>query len=1345
MADDGFVPDPPPEQQAENGFVPDNPPPAEPDTSAVKSYVAKNLDTHEKSKREPIDMAKKPVPAEGFMDQLAAMWATSVVGLKQSGETPTIGPNEHLGRMTRIAGELFHMAGDAPAMAAGFLAGAGAGAPIGGMIGTAVGPIGTLGGIGAGAMIGGMAGANAAPAGIRKHLMDQYEEAEGLKDPGTFMDHMAAASWEAAKAGTVGALTGGMGWAAGVAAIGAKPLTTGAAQFVAELSTMATASAAMEKRLPNREDFINSGIILGGMHIVPKLYGIYKATGESPAEIVEETKSNPVLDQELKTTNPDLPKIEVPSEEDQAKLGLSPLTEEDLKNEDGTTNPPPSPTEHEHQAREALEVAKEARADQLPPEEKEPADPPVSDKLSEDKKYLLNFVGAQEPKADTSVIGAIKRDLVKLWRTEDTAGNGEPYESEFAAKVSDEMANVYSKTFDFPRMLGRMMNKIGKAPEIENNPEVLATLHSEHMTIVGNDFLNDRTIDFHTKEKTGEGYQTIVDDYHKAFPDDPMMDNLRAHILAARIVELAKRGKKIIVNTGTDAEGEEVSAERAQKVLDEDDGTLALFNQRRINYRNRVLKYAHDSGYWTEKEFNAMIDSGEQYASLHRIQELDPLIGKSGGGRGVFRLKGVGNLIVDPIVSDYKDTVMLVRMAEENRVNRSVVENLATGHDDAFLRRVEPDMKIVNVKKEELSKELTKQDIDHDEDSLNAMSVFRAERARNGPNRMEIHVDGERQVYEGDPDTIAISNALRGNPPVASMVSKVLSTAAAGIRAGTINAWSFVTKHAFRNQLTAATYSEHGLKPFIDPVMNALPGNNEEMRNFYSSGGAQSSYLAYDDAYIQSKIFKIDKEASFMDKVFNKFQTAVQMSHALILTNDNALRFAEFKRAREGGAGMTEAAWAARRVLPGVQTQGIARSWWLAQTAFLGIHVRSMVRQGEAVGDQIEQSRQALNEGRIADSMKGPMARAAAYISVPAATAAAYNYLSGNQDRIDRLLPWQKNGFFNWCFDSWDKATPEEAAAMPHEDLKRQGADGQWEINNGVTGKIQMPFTQGIFFGGLVQASIDAYRQHSLSAYGDWAKQVGESVLPSLMPNFYQPIHAQMTNYNEFTGQHLIPDNLLRLAPELQTMPWTTDSAKAIGRMIGHTSAGALGPEGQKLASPIVVEEYVRDWTGPIGMGILKSIDWANRKLDSMEGKKAIEPPEGEWAETPFVGAFVWRNSTMKTSNIDEFTTRYNKAVSNNLSVKEYGKRDKNEDADRFAQEHDTEMFKATEQATAIKNMKHAIHGINVNEDYSPTDKTQLIQRIYYQMDETAKVGVQQMNSVKSQVEDAKKAKGGGQ
>jgi uncharacterized protein YecE (DUF72 family) len=136
------------------------------------------------------------------------------------------------------------MAGDAPAMVAGFAGGAVAG----GAAGTAVPVVGNA----VGATVGGFAGAGALPAGLRSAMMEMYEKGD-VTSSSDFIERALHVAWETGKGGLIGAATGG----AGVVAKGALPvampaLARGASVTAAEVGALATVGKGSKASCPSR-------------------------------------------------------------------------------------------------------------------------------------------------------------------------------------------------------------------------------------------------------------------------------------------------------------------------------------------------------------------------------------------------------------------------------------------------------------------------------------------------------------------------------------------------------------------------------------------------------------------------------------------------------------------------------------------------------------------------------------------------------------------------------------------------------------------------------------------------------------------------------------------------------------------------------------------------------------------------------------------------------------------------------------------------------------------------------------------------------------------------------------
>lgn len=419
----------------------------EPDTSAMKDFVSKNISQYH------ADNKDKPQEAKTLLDAVAAGWGSSVTGLGLSGHMPDTVMPEHAGFAMRMASQVSQLAGDMPAMMAGGTMGAMMGAPIGGAAGTAVGPVGTLGGIALGSASGGMAGAFAAPAGLRKLLMDHYEKGD-ITSAGDFMERLTAATWDAAKAGTVGALTG-------VAGAVVKPVGM-AAGLGAELATMTTAGAAMQGRLPEAQDFVDGAVLIGGFHaaadVLPaKLREIYRKTGERPEQVAEAVNNDPVLRQELLSDNSDLPS--------QAKK--------------------PEPKGESIDETASQNATGQAGEEKAPQDEAQLA-------IQADRDKVLSRVAEQPKPEQFDAKDLFTRDGV----------------DKLVLKVRTAMEDKLLPILENEKESGLNFNA-------ENSPYIAARSY-QGWTGQAIHMLTEGTLDYGSNKKNGEGLQTIADDLDKA-------------------------------------------------------------------------------------------------------------------------------------------------------------------------------------------------------------------------------------------------------------------------------------------------------------------------------------------------------------------------------------------------------------------------------------------------------------------------------------------------------------------------------------------------------------------------------------------------------------------------------------------------------------------------------------------------------------------------------------------------------------------------------------------------------------------------------------------------------------
>jgi hypothetical protein len=248
-----------------------------------------------------IHAAEGPRVAHGIADAAEAGYQGSLAGLADRGRLPDVvlDPQHATWYEKLVAGgsQLFH---EFPEMVEGGMAG--------GAVGALAGPL--------GATIGAGAGAFAVPTAIRESLIQAYSKGQ-VTGSGDFLSRASIVLQHTGKDALVGALTGGVGRAAELAvapflgqsvmagSIGptAARAVSDATKLAYEGATLTVAPAALEGRLPEPEDFLNTAIMLAGLkgaHIAAgRLQDVYAATGKTPMEVAADARVDPTIVEDL--------------------------------------------------------------------------------------------------------------------------------------------------------------------------------------------------------------------------------------------------------------------------------------------------------------------------------------------------------------------------------------------------------------------------------------------------------------------------------------------------------------------------------------------------------------------------------------------------------------------------------------------------------------------------------------------------------------------------------------------------------------------------------------------------------------------------------------------------------------------------------------------------------------------------------------------------------------------------------------------------------------------------------------------------------------------------------------
>ncbi len=833
----------------------------------------------------------------------------------------------------------------------------------------------------------------------------------------------------------------------------------------------------------------------------------------------------------------------------------------------------------------------------------------------------------------------------------------------------DIISDAYHNGLDYTDIIKQVQDEIGDQPIDRDNAHVLMRLHAAVEDKIRGQF-EDGTRNFWTQKINGEAILQPIEDY-KTATGDASLDGLRAYGIAARSLELFE--ERHIEQGG--------SRENDQAFVDANQHIKPYFD-RLVKAQNRVLDYLAASGRYSHADILSMKDLNERFIPLTKVLEPDPITGASpSGSRDIKRIGSSDLKLQDPILSLIKNSGNMIKMAHETEAANAFVKSLGKAEDPTTLFR----------KSEEQA-------------------------GIKGKSQIATYEDGKRTLWDVDGKTAEAINAMAGNRQAMSVWTSLLRPFASLLRMGTVENPLFGLRHAWRQELTASTLSQTGLKPFqgLAYTLEYLAGG-DKVKDFINDGGAVSSIVPLAKGYLDGKMQELNGPAPILGQVWNGVKTVRQFSHAMIIAHDNIVRYAEYSRMLDQGASRTESAFAAREVLPDFQKSGLQKSALQSITAFLKVHMQGMDRMRQ----------------ETVENPMGYLAKNLAYITVPS----VLMYMAQKDDDAIKDLPnWQKFNYWTAHIPNWRPANSlAEAMSVKsaYPSNTRQLPDGSWQVNDGPIIRIQKPFTNGILFGSAIEAMAEAMEKKNAGVFGDFLKTVVGSTLAEPIPNAIEPVIEHMTNRNFYTGQAIVRQSMENKLPETQYDRYTSETAKAIGTIVSYVPLiRDIGPHDAKITSPKIIDNYMHAWTGTLGQYAISTADFALRKLGIAPD---VVKPVGTLADIPFVKEFMIRFPNGHPQSVQDFQDRFAQAEAVHNSVQQLYKQGDVAGAVALKDRYAGNMERLTYLNKGIQNINGAIQKVYQNTAIDPVQKRQLIDSMMYQIVLAAKQG----NSMMDKFEEA--------
>lgn len=831
------------------------------------------------------------------------------------------------------------------------------------------------------------------------------------------------------------------------------------------------------------------------------------------------------------------------------------------------------------------------------------------------------------------------------------------------------LSAIYTSIFDNLNPIYKAMEK-GDATALptSKNPYELERLTRGTMG-KGTEFIKHGAFRFDTYETVTRGYEQIL------APVKKDLDGFRAYMVAKRAVEKAGQG----IETG-------IPLEEAKAITQAGKEKYEAVFQERLQYRNALLDYLEQSGILSASKKRAMQEANKEYVPFYRFFE-DPTTGGPGSSRAVRdpikEMKGSSRKILDPIVSDIKDTFLFVGLAEKNAARRAFVE---LGESVAVPVKTKADA-------------ITKQDIqtivkEHgvSAEAASAVASIKAASRRSQADELTVFIDGERKVYKVDPK---VAEAFVDQDKISTnfLTEMFVHTPANLLRAGVVVTPEYIARNVIRDAVSAFIYA--GTSPLKTAKgLKSIVTQDTAFHNWLKGGGGNATMVALDRDYIHNHLVDLNVETGMLQRAWNVARTPLDILRATSELIENSTRLgavhAEMK-ATQDKAKIQALSMIAREATVDFARHGKNTQEFGKMTAFFNPTLQGI--------DRFTREMQA--------NPLGTTAKAMAAVTLPSLL---LWYANKDDEEIANLPRWQKMAF-------WMTRVP-----LP---------EGRSFIL-----RIPMPQEFGLLFGAIPERLLDAYMRDNPHALNDLDKALLQAFTPSFTPTLAVPIISQFANRDTFRGQPIIPQDLEGLLPEYQYMPYTTELAKAMGQLLGafpgmedaavRNKDPFIGGTARALSTPVLIETYLRDWTGGMGMYLFQLADKALREAGALPDP--VEPASS-LADLPIIKAFVARYPSSSAQSIQDFYDQYDaskKYFDTMMNLAKQG----DPRAESLMQAHQDDLVQLSDIRQALTMQSQIIRMVHKNPDLSADDKRQLIDTLYYRMVELSRAGNEGLRSI---------------
>jgi Large polyvalent protein associated domain 38 len=712
----------------------------------------------------------------------------------------------------------------------------------------------------------------------------------------------------------------------------------------------------------------------------------------------------------------------------------------------------------------------------------------------------------------------------------------------------------------------------------------------------------------------------------------------------------------------------------------------------------------------------------KDYIPMYRALDPKSELGdqfRTGGGLTVkdpiYKMKGSERQFADPLTSLLKNTAMMVDLAEKNNVKLALKQAndayVAAGNKSIMNPTVSGAP--LTMSAEQRSRML---DAGIPENMIEKMRFLDAKAYSPETGRMRLFENGKERYFDVPKDLARMDAGM--DRPAMNLALKILGTPARLLRAGSTLTPEFGAKNIIRDQFTAfiqSVGSEKGpWKPSLEGVGKVFTGKSyipfydavQGLRGLFDpkmaaqydewlrKGGANANLVSFD-----KKLMSMEPR-SFGDKLKNVVihpSQWVNLLREISETMENATRFGGYLRDIKSGVSPAEAAFRGRELtidFPRMGSSDLMRTLNML-IPFFNAQVQGLDRLGRA----------------FRNDPVGTGLKTIGSITVPSVL---LWMLNKDDPRYQELQPWQKMLFWIILTDDWKDITTDKdraTAAKLTDAWKRTGPNGMPQYNAGSVWRIPKPFAEGQIFGSIPERILESWLQEKPNAFKHVSDSVIDALTPSYIPQAVLPWIEQQSNYNRFLQRNLMSEQQHKGPQAQQVGRTTSETAKLLASgmrsVFGEEPSGGMG-------SPIVIDNYIRQYTGGLGNYVVRAIDAA------IKSPSDAPEPTKTWADTPLIKAFAVRFPDQSPQSVQDFYDTRKEREKAKVGLDELKKTDPKA-WNELRKQGGFDPGKI--YADRLKATQDAVKKIEADKTMAPDDKRMAIDLTLLTMIETAKKG----------------------